>query len=190
MTGLPDYNYPEFYKMEEILEKMGYNVLNPARIANGEKNHPYDFYIRESLKLISNADLVIFLDGWEKSKGAQLEFHCAKTMKIPTLDKNFSEIISFDENSKSICEKADIIVSEDRMKQYGHPYHNFTDIGRVWGMILNMQDIPPEKVALMMIGLKIAREKFKPHFDNRLDTIGYAKTLDIIVKYKENIKDE
>lgn len=61
MTGLPEHNYPEFFKMENVLKDMGYNnILNPARIANGDTTKPYSFYIRECLKMISGADFVIF----------------------------------------------------------------------------------------------------------------------------------
>jgi hypothetical protein len=193
MTGLPSYNYPKFLSVEEDLKKMGYkNILNPARIANGETGKAYSYYIRESLNLIKNADAVVFLNGWENSKGANLEHHCAKLMNLKIFDENY-DLINLNEsevNKKSICEIADNLVSSDRQSTYGHPYDNFKDIGRVWGMILNLPDIAPEKVGLMMAGVKIAREKFLPKRDNLIDLCGYAKTVDLIQDKKKELNYE
>jgi len=89
---------------------------------------------------------------------------------------------------KSICEEADHLVSNDRLKQYGHPLDNFTDIGKVWGMILNTDPIPPEIVGLMMAGLKLCRQKFLPKRDNLVDLAGYAKSIDLVLEEKQRRK--
>jgi hypothetical protein len=198
MTGLPDYNYPKFLSVEADLKKMGYkHILNPARIANGETGKCYSYYIRESLNLIKNADAVVFLNGWEKSKGANLEHHCSTLMGLKTFDENYysldhnkKEVDEKEVDDRSICEIADHLVSSDRQSTYGHPYDNFKDIGRVWGMILDLPDIDPEKVGLMMAGVKIAREKFLPKRDNLIDLCGYAKTVDLIQEKKKELDHE
>lgn len=182
MTGLPQHNYPEFFKMEKILKDMGYkNVLNPAKIADGDTSKPYSFYIRESLKLISKADFVVFLKGWEKSKGANLEKHCADSMGIPCYDQSFNLI---DDKTMSICQEADHLVSVDRQNQYGHPSDNFSDISVGWNVIAETQNITAEKVGLMFIWAKICREKFKHKRDNLVDIAGFAKTIDLIDERK------
>jgi hypothetical protein len=92
MTGYESFNYPAFEKMEKQLIDAFWckpdNILNPIRIADGDTTKPYSFYIRESIKMIENATDVVFLDGWEKSKGAVLEYHIAKTMGLNMLDQN------------------------------------------------------------------------------------------------------
>jgi hypothetical protein len=192
MTGLPDYNYPKFHAMERALRKAGYSmIINPADIADGETGYHYSYYIRESLKMIARADAVVFLDGWENSKGANLEFHAASLMGLKCWDEKLNLMEpKKDENSQSICEIADSLVSSDRQADYGHPFDNFTDIGRVWGMQLGLPDIPPETVGLMMVGVKLARQKYRPKRDNLIDICGYAKTTDMVLKFKNEKKED
>jgi len=191
MTGLPDYNYPKFNAMERTLRKAGYSmILNPADIAGGETGYHYSYYIRESLKLVSKADAVVFLNGWENSKGANLEFHAASLMGLKCWNENLDlmERTISDEERKSICEIADSLVSSDRQADYGHPFDNFSDIGRVWGMLLGIPDIPPETVGLMMVGVKLSREKFQPKRDNLIDGAGYFKCVDMVKQKRKELK--
>lgn len=190
MTGLPDYNYPKFHKMEKLLYDIGFvNILNPAEIAGGNTSYHYSYYIRESLKMIVRADAVVFLNGWENSKGANLELHAAKLMGLKCWNENL-DLLEFkkDENQQSICEIADHLVSFDRQSSYGHPYDNFTDIGRVWGMQLGLPDIPPETVGLMMVGVKLSREKFHPKRDNLIDGAGFFKCVDMVNQKKKELQ--
>ena len=96
MTGYESFNYPAFEKMEKRLIEEFWckpeNILNPIRIADGVTSKPYDFYIRESIKMVADATDVVFLDGWEKSKGAVLEYHVAKTMGLNLLDQSFNTL--------------------------------------------------------------------------------------------------
>ena len=173
MTGLPQHNYPSFMEMENHLRKMGYdNILNPARIADGDTTKPYSFYIRESLKMISKADFVIFLKGWEKSKGAVLEKHCADSMGIPCYDQSFCDL----NKTETVCQEADRLVSQDRQQTYGHPKENFSDIATGWNVIAK-DGITPEKVGLMMIWTKVCRELHLHKRDNLTDICGFAKTV-------------
>lgn len=177
MTGLPEHNYPAFFHMEKYLNSMGYNhVINPATIANGDTTKEYSFYIRESLKLISKAEFVIFLDNWQKSKGARLEKHCADSMGIPCYDQRFNLL----DVKETVCQEADNLVSNDRQEQYGHPLTNFSDIAVGWNLLAETDKITPEKVGLMMMWLKICREKYKTKRDNLVDICGFAKTIDMI----------
>ena len=47
-------------------------------------------------------------------------------------------------------------------------------------MILDTDPIPPEKVALMMCGLKLVREMHRHKRDNLVDLAGYAKVADLV----------
>jgi hypothetical protein len=67
------------------------------------------------------------------------------------------------------------IIAGDRDAQYGGPEENFTRIAKVWSMILGV-DISTEDVAMMMVGLKVARYANKSGFqaDTWIDIAGYA----------------
>ena len=83
----------------------------------------------------------------------------------------------------SILEEADNIAGEDRSRDYGHPYLNHQRIAAIWniqlGDILN-SPITPRQVALMMIGVKLAREYYTRKRDNLIDIAGYVKCIDMI----------
>jgi hypothetical protein len=118
----------------------------------------------------------VFLDGWEKSKGANLEKHCADAMGINCYDQRFNPL----NVKETVCQEADNLVSNDRQEQYGHPFTNFSDIAVGWNLLAETDKITPEKVGLMMMWLKICREKYKTKRDNLVDICGFAKTIDMI----------
>lgn len=208
MTGIKDFNYPDFHAMETWLFNINsiysndrYIVLNPANISNGDTTKSYDFYIRESLKMVARADAIVFLDGWEKSKGARLEYQCAKLMGLRLYDSKFnildeSVLNSIEESTplnkkyepsipeESICVTADKLVNDDRQDEYGHPFWNFTDIAKIWGVILDKDNITPEQIGWCMVGTKMAREKHKHKLDNIVDAVGYVKSVQKIKQYR------
>jgi hypothetical protein len=91
----------------------------------------------------------------------------------------------------SVLQEAQKLVCGDRGESYGHPYE---DMGRTGGMltslladklregaVLNARD-----VSMMMICVKLSRERNSPKRDNRVDGPGYFLTLDMIMaKAKE-----
>jgi hypothetical protein len=83
-------------------------------------------------------------------------------------------------SDESILQEAQRLVHGPRQESYGHPFSDFSRTGRIWGAILGVPDIPPDKVALCLIGVKISREVNAPKRDNRVDTAGYAEALDLV----------
>lgn len=76
---------------------------------------------------------------------------------------------------RGVLDEAARLVAGPRNETHG----NYTDearrIGRMWGAILNTEDIPPRTVAAMMIALKTARATAgMPHVDDWVDLCGYA----------------
>ena len=67
------------------------------------------------------------------------------------------------------------ISSGERDIQYGGPEENFERIAKIWGVILSTS-ITREDVAMMMVGLKVARYASKSGFqpDTWIDVAGYA----------------
>ena len=90
-----NYNFPEFYKAQSLLEMIGYTVHNPARmdIESGKAQFaPFegrivtapDFTLadamRRDIKVIAECDAIVLLPDWESSKGAAMELHVAKNI--------------------------------------------------------------------------------------------------------------
>lgn len=95
MTGIDEHNYPEFNRVEQLLASWGWSVLNPAQNFCGRDDLPYDWYIREDLKLMSFADAIVFLPHWKDSKGCCLEFHAAMVLGLDIYEwNNFDELQS------------------------------------------------------------------------------------------------
>ncbi len=83
-------------------------------------------------------------------------------------------------SDETILQEAQRLVHGDRGDDYGHPILDFTRSGRMWGAILGIPDVPPEKVAMCMIAVKLSREVNRNKRDNRVDMAGYAETLDMV----------
>lgn len=76
MTGLPEYNYPLFRRVAAELRARGHRVYNPAEFPH--KGAPEEFPIRRAFAAYSSficleADTIVLLPGWEKSRGATAE---------------------------------------------------------------------------------------------------------------------
>lgn len=65
-------------------------------------------------------------------------------------------------------------ILDDRQGEYGSAHRNFISIGRMWGALLDIEDIKPEIVALMFDAAKSIRITANPqHEDSWLDKEGY-----------------
>jgi hypothetical protein len=67
-------------------------------------------------------------------------------------------------------------VLDSRQEEYGDAVGNFTKIGIIWGALLDIGEIEPHQVALMMDALKTVRCFDNPsHKDSWLDKQGYTQ---------------
>jgi len=93
-----------------------------------------------------------------------------------------------DNPQDSILMQAENLVNGARRQDYGHPYHDYEAVGRIWGAILTrwldcpVEDVPPRIACLMMQGVKISREAHEPKRDNRVDGAGYWGCVDLIAQ--------
>jgi len=86
-----------------------------------------------------------------------------------------------------VSKKLDAILDE-RLEQYGEADVNFTAIGRMWGALLKIEDIPAFEVALMMAQLKLQRILANPYKeDSWLDLQGYIRHAQSLVPEREEI---
>ncbi len=97
MTGYPDLNYPAFALASDRLRQRGFDAVSPAEL--NPITEEYKTAMRNDIIALIDCDLILRLDGWEKSKGATLENHIAEVMKIPVLvDCNVCEYHHLDGN--------------------------------------------------------------------------------------------
>lgn len=73
----------------------------------------------------------------------------------------------------------------ERQEAYGHPFVNFTRIGRMWGGLLGIPDIPPNIVAMMLQNVKQAREVASHQDDNLDDVDGYNECHRLVRQHPE-----
>lgn len=80
------------------------------------------------------------------------------------------------EDNKTLADEAYELIGGDRLEEYGDMRRSFENIGKVWSVLLGIE-VSAEKVALMMVGLKLVRENNKHKRDNLVDLIGYTALL-------------
>jgi hypothetical protein len=81
MTGLPEFNHPAFNAEATRLRGMGFEVVNPA---DAPKFNTWVEYMRHDLvELLQKADALVYLPGWENSKGAGIEVYLAHSLGMP-----------------------------------------------------------------------------------------------------------
>lgn len=98
MSGLKDFNFPAFFEAERQLEKLGYEVINPAHNDGAtvqealesagtpeSPNNLWSYYMKRDLPHVMDVDMLCVLPGWQKSKGAMLEVTVARALGLPLM---------------------------------------------------------------------------------------------------------
>jgi len=92
MSGIKDFNFPAFFAAAEKLEADGHEVFNPAQkdleqwgtIEEVRLKANYRECLRKDLNwILDHAECVALLPGWEKSRGAQIEYQLALVLDLP-----------------------------------------------------------------------------------------------------------
>lgn len=96
MSNIPQYNFPEFYRVTALLRAAGWDIVSPAEMdaetspeivkdalasqdgvhtAAGVAGHTWGDLLARDVKLIADGGIeaIIFLPNWSASKGAKLE---------------------------------------------------------------------------------------------------------------------
>lgn len=74
MSSLPDFNYPAFNALAASLRNEGMTVENPAEnpvFGSWEAN------MKQAITQLMKCSAIVMLEGWENSKGANIEFDLA-----------------------------------------------------------------------------------------------------------------
>lgn len=84
ITGTDDYQ-KRFANAEEYLRKLGYEVVNPARVNGQMPELKWEEYMNMSMTMLSLCDMIFMLRGWKESRGAKLEHDYAVDRSIDTI---------------------------------------------------------------------------------------------------------
>lgn len=76
--------YNERKHLIDKLNKNGYEVIDS--VIEDEVNNPV-YLLGESIKLLSEADYIYMMDGWDNGRGCRIEKLVADSYNIPVLDK-------------------------------------------------------------------------------------------------------
>ena len=91
MSGLPEFNYPEFHAAAATLRNLGYEVENPAE-NDRPVTDPWTSFLRDAITRMLTCDAVVTLAGWEESRGARLEVFIARELGM--LVARFDEVLT------------------------------------------------------------------------------------------------
>lgn len=106
MTGHPNLNIEAFAQAENMLRMRGIQPLNPARIIL-HKEATWTDYMKVTGRLLTEADEVCLLPGWEQSKGARIERYWATSVGLPVnelewWEKNTGQTASDKQNQEVV----------------------------------------------------------------------------------------
>lgn len=89
MSGYPQFNFPAFYAAAKDLRNAGYDIVSPAELDDkehagealasahgdlGDSSATWGQCLGRDVQIIADTvDGVVFLPGWQKSRGARLE---------------------------------------------------------------------------------------------------------------------
>lgn len=87
MTGMPYMNFPAFNEAARHLRALGFEVVNPVDL-NPDPGAEWVDCMRADIKALVDCNAVALLPGWERSRGATLEFTIAQNLQLSvgTLD--------------------------------------------------------------------------------------------------------
>lgn len=82
MTGIPEYNYPEFNAAAAKLRALGHDVCNPAELPE-PADPTWENWLRQAIQVMLTCQQLVLLPGWHASAGARLEQNLAAQLRMP-----------------------------------------------------------------------------------------------------------
>lgn len=87
ITGYENGNKPAFENAKTVLSRWGYDVVSPFDHDDQEVTETYDDtywrVLSKDIVLMSKVEGIVYLPGWEKSKGARVEAFVALSRGLP-----------------------------------------------------------------------------------------------------------
>ena len=90
MTGVKDFNYPEFNRVTRALREVGHSVVNPVEICSHLDGTVaiWQDYMDICMPAIEYCSKIYLLEGWEDSKGARQELKRAIELDLKIIIQN------------------------------------------------------------------------------------------------------
>lgn len=86
MSGLCDFNRPEFNRVAATIVSAGHVALNPAILPDGLSQADY---MAVCIAMIQRCDAILMLNGWQDSDGAKAECALAKKLGLEFIEPSF-----------------------------------------------------------------------------------------------------
>lgn len=188
MRGIESFNFPAFKDAAAVLRAAGWAVLSPAEADealgfDASKNSLDGFDMKAALlrdvRMVAEADAIVLLPGWRRSRGATLEDALARY-----LGKDRYEYVggTLRPLPGSVLDEAAALVHGDRGADYGHPIEDFTRTARMWSVLFGIE-VTARQVPLAMVMVKLSRLANDPtKRDSIVDIAGYAETLAMVLE--------
>lgn len=74
--------------VKELKKYLGEDIKILDTIFHFAEDVPSLVYLGRSIEVLTQADLAVFMDGWENARGCRIEHQAAKNYGIPTLELN------------------------------------------------------------------------------------------------------
>ncbi len=91
MSGYAEHNFPLFNRVARLLRGQCYEVFNPAENKDGDTRQPRSFYMWLDIPALLESECIVFLPGWERSRGANLEVWLAIDLGLPIYECEHTE---------------------------------------------------------------------------------------------------
>lgn len=169
MTGYPENNFPAFNAAgENLIARFGGHMdfINPAKLIPEVDDPQWEHFMRDDIVNLMGCDGIILLDGWENSRGAQIEIlnafaldfdiaiydECLGIMQVVDKSEIYDKLdLGLMANGKchcdhkaddtkkpqSILQEAEALTGGARQDSYGHPKDNFKNIADFWTTYIN-----------------------------------------------------
>ena len=205
MTGKEQFNFAAFDEAKRVIEWAGIVAVSPAdmdrargfdalKIGDGPVSWDDPVWalnimgitqrelMGECCRAVLECDAIYLLPGWEKSKGAQMEYAVAMAAGLDVASE-----------PRDVLDEAAEITRGDRQASYGPPDQDFARTAALWNVLFTpfcdvaadgsaFLNMPPRAVAMAMIALKLSREVHQKKRDNPVDIAGYARCMDMCVR--------
>lgn len=84
VSGLPDLNRAAFTKATKNFRDAGHLVVNPLELCHDLPEEEWAKCMRRCIVALMDCELMILLDGWQKSTGAMIEYQLAVKLGMET----------------------------------------------------------------------------------------------------------
>lgn len=64
--------------LTKVLEEQGYDVLDTVLSESDVKGDDPLYYLAKSIEFLAEADIIVFMKGWEEARGCRIEHQIAK----------------------------------------------------------------------------------------------------------------